>query len=331
MSMSGYTKLFNSILASTIWRENDKTRLVWITLLAMSDKDGICEGSVPGLADFARVTVDECEAALEVLSSPDKYSRTIEHEGRRIEALDGTGWRLLNHAKYRAKMSEDERREYNRQKQAEHRAKLKAETVNDGQTLSNGVNDRQSQSAESAQEDTDTEANTKEEKKQKDVKSVAKPTSGLAEEIFEFWQTVHGHPMAHFTKERKDAVNARLKAGYTIAEIQQAILGCKVSPKHQGQNESGKIYDDLELICRNDTHLERFMGYKRTPEVNQHGKPKSEREKSADRGTNAVNMVAELRRLGEIQKREREELGVSSGNSRDSPPFALVGEPAEPH
>jgi hypothetical protein len=158
MSMSGYTKLFNSILASTIWRENDKTRLVWITLLAMSDKDGICEGSVPGLADFARVTVAECEAALEVLSSPDKYSRTSEHEGRRIETLDGTGWRLLNHAKYRAKMSEDERREYNRQKQAEHRAKLKAETVNDSQTLSNGVNDGQSQSAESAHEDTDAEA-----------------------------------------------------------------------------------------------------------------------------------------------------------------------------
>jgi hypothetical protein len=26
MAMTGYTKLFNSILASTIWREDDKTR-----------------------------------------------------------------------------------------------------------------------------------------------------------------------------------------------------------------------------------------------------------------------------------------------------------------
>lgn len=125
MSMSGYTKLFNSILASTIWRADDKTRIVWITLLAMSDKDGICEGSVPGLADMARVSLEDCEHALLELSSPDAYSRTSEHEGRRIEAVDGVGWRLLNHAKYRAKMSEDERREYNRKKQAEWREKHK--------------------------------------------------------------------------------------------------------------------------------------------------------------------------------------------------------------
>ena len=43
--MPGYTKLFNSILASTIWRADDKTRIVWITLLAMADKHGIVEAS----------------------------------------------------------------------------------------------------------------------------------------------------------------------------------------------------------------------------------------------------------------------------------------------
>ena len=48
--MSGYTKLFNSILASTVWSEPNETRIVWITLLAMADKNGIIEGSVPGLA-----------------------------------------------------------------------------------------------------------------------------------------------------------------------------------------------------------------------------------------------------------------------------------------
>jgi hypothetical protein len=127
MSMAGYTKLFNSILASTIWRSSDTTRIVWITLLAMSDKDGICEGSIPGLADMARVSIEDCETALVELSSPDKYSRTSEHEGRRIETVDGVGWRLLNHDKYRKKMSEDERREYNRLKQQEYRANKKAE------------------------------------------------------------------------------------------------------------------------------------------------------------------------------------------------------------
>jgi len=124
MNMAGYTKLFNSILASTIWRSDDKTRIVWITLLAMADKDGIAEGSVPGLADLARVSIEDCESALAELMAPDKYSRTTEFEGRRIEPVDG-GWLLLNHAKYRAKMSEDDIREKNRQRQAKWRERHK--------------------------------------------------------------------------------------------------------------------------------------------------------------------------------------------------------------
>ena len=119
-SMSGYTKLFNSILASTVWREPNEVRIVWITLLAMADKEGIAEGSVPGIADFARIPVEATRTALERLSMPDPDSRSQEHDGRRIQAVDG-GWQLLNHAKYRAKMGADERREYNRLKQAQHR------------------------------------------------------------------------------------------------------------------------------------------------------------------------------------------------------------------
>jgi len=118
--MSGYTKLFSSILASTVWREDMETRIVWITLLAMAGKNGVAEGSVPGLADFARVSVEGTRRALVKLSSPDPDSRTHENDGRRIEAVDG-GWLLLNHAKYRAKLSEEERREYQRLWQAKHR------------------------------------------------------------------------------------------------------------------------------------------------------------------------------------------------------------------
>lgn len=108
--MGGYTKLFNSILASTVWRENNETRIVWITLLAMADRDGIVEGSVPGLADFARVSVPAALAAIEKLSAPDEYSRSLEHEGRRIEPVDG-GWRIVNYEKYRYRGSAEDARE----------------------------------------------------------------------------------------------------------------------------------------------------------------------------------------------------------------------------
>lgn len=125
--MSGYTKLFNSILASTVWSEPNDVRIVWITMLAMANKDGIVEGSVPGLAVFARLPIDVTETALARLSSPDPHSRSKEQDGRRIETIDG-GWKLINHFKYRQQMSADERREYLRIKQQEQRTKKKLKT-----------------------------------------------------------------------------------------------------------------------------------------------------------------------------------------------------------
>lgn len=94
-----YTKLFSSITESTVWSEPAGTRLVWITMLAKCNRSGEVFGSVPGLARLANVTVEEAQTALETLLAPDQWSRTPDHEGRRIAAIDG-GWRLLNHAKY---------------------------------------------------------------------------------------------------------------------------------------------------------------------------------------------------------------------------------------
>src|SRR3990167_6601368 len=207
MSMAGYTKLFNSILASTIWRAQDKTRLVWITMLAMADKDGVVEGSIPGLADFARVGIQDCEAALAELSGPDKYSRSGEHEGRRIEEIPGVGWHLLNHGKYREKMSEDERREYNRTKQAEFRERKK---------MSTGVNDSQLQSAMSAhtEADTDTEA-------LKDKRIVTLP-DWIPTELWDEWMQQRTNLSTGKKKKLVNSVRAMNGLINRLDEIRQA-------------------------------------------------------------------------------------------------------------
>jgi hypothetical protein len=112
MSMT-FTKLFSSITASTIWAARDQTRILWITMLAMADQHGRVWASVPGLANIARISIPDCETALAELQAPDKYSRTKDHDGRRIEPIDG-GWRLLNHAKYRAIRDEESIKESKR-------------------------------------------------------------------------------------------------------------------------------------------------------------------------------------------------------------------------
>lgn len=125
-----YTKLFSSIVTSTIWQENHATRILWVTMLALSDANGIVEGSIPGLAHVAGISIEECEEGLAKLSSPDRYSRSQEHDGRRIEAVEG-GWLILNRTKYRDKQTD--RKEYMRNYMKERRA-------NDEETVNNDVN-----------------------------------------------------------------------------------------------------------------------------------------------------------------------------------------------
>jgi hypothetical protein len=105
--MSGFSKLWSEIVTSSIWSADDKTRILWITLLALKNKDGFVAASIPGLANAARVSIPDCERAITILEAPDPYSRSKEHEGRRIMPCEG-GWTVLNHFKYRDKDSSDD-------------------------------------------------------------------------------------------------------------------------------------------------------------------------------------------------------------------------------
>lgn len=75
--------------------------------------------------------------------------------------------------------------------------------------------------------------------------------------VFDHWVAVMDKPRAKLTKERKTKVIARLK-DYSVDDLKQAIDGCARSPHHMGQNDTGTVYDDLELICRDGKHVEQF-------------------------------------------------------------------------
>ena len=124
-----FTKLFSSITASTVWCEPSNTRIVWITMLAMSDSRGRVWASIPGLAGIARVPVEDARIAINRFLTPDPDSRSSECEGRRIEIIDG-GWRLINHEKYRAIRDEESIKERKRRYIADRRAKERAQAAN---------------------------------------------------------------------------------------------------------------------------------------------------------------------------------------------------------
>ncbi len=97
-----YNKLFNKILDSSIWLENQPTRLVWITFIACMDQDGtVALSSIGNVANRARVSDSEAAEAIHCLESPDVYNPDQENEGRRIERVPGVGWIVINAPKYR--------------------------------------------------------------------------------------------------------------------------------------------------------------------------------------------------------------------------------------
>jgi len=128
-----YTKLMSSIVHSTVWSESLATKVVWITMLALSDRLGYVGASVPGLAKTAGVTLDECEEALRRLHAPDPHSRTKEFDGRRVETTE-RGWFILNYQAHRDRMDSESIRESKRNWWTRNRGKDSLEPTRRGST-----------------------------------------------------------------------------------------------------------------------------------------------------------------------------------------------------
>jgi hypothetical protein len=121
-----YTKLYNTIVMSSIWSEDNQTRILWITMLATADPEGFIFGSPIGLATLSRLSLDEVNASLQKLASPDPNSsdllRAPGNEGRRIELVEG-GWRILNFIFYRQLQRSEDRRRKHAEAQKRYREK----------------------------------------------------------------------------------------------------------------------------------------------------------------------------------------------------------------
>lgn len=150
-----YVKLFESILDSTVWQEDLHVKVVWITMLAMKDIDGVVHASIPGLAKRAGVTIAQCEEALAKFLGPDPYSRTKDHNGQRIEEVDG-GWEVLNHDKYRDQLDPEDQRDKAAKRQQRRRDRFAEQGLNSrGQATAS----RASRGIRHAESDTDPDPN----------------------------------------------------------------------------------------------------------------------------------------------------------------------------
>ena len=228
--MAGFTKLFSSILTSTVWQEDDPTRLLWITMLAAADARGIVEASIPGLAALARIRLPECETSLNKLSQPDPYSRTQEHEGRRIDKVTG-GWKILNYAYYRNLGRSQDRNEYFKEWRTKRNQPRAGATAN---------NPQQPIAEEEAEEET-----TKD--------------NSVASLVIAYWNTKPQLPkVIRVTTQRRKKIKARMSEALFAKQWQKIIDTVADSPFCCGENDRG-WKTTLDWIAKNDENYVKVL------------------------------------------------------------------------
>ena len=89
---------------------------------------------------------------------------------------------------------------------------------------------------------------------------MAKPTREQIEQVFDYWvATVRPKSPVPPRLLDKREVKIRLAIqNYGVETCLRAIDGVLLSPWHMGKNPRQKKYDDIELILRNATQIEKF-------------------------------------------------------------------------
>jgi hypothetical protein len=155
---------------------------------------------------------------------------------------------LTNRRLYRKYLAD----KHNAERQARFKEKQKSEVGNGSVTddLPTGHMSLNNSSSEFKKKE------DKEERKEKKNMSSAEILR-----VFTYWQTRLNHPKAILTNDRRRVIAARLTDGYAVEDLEKAIDGCLSSSYHMGQNDARTVYDDIELICRKGSNVERFIGY----------------------------------------------------------------------
>lgn len=87
------------------------------------------------------------------------------------------------------------------------------------------------------------------------AKATSKAQGEAVRRLFAYWQTQCDHGRSKPTQDRMRKIGARLREGYTEADIRRAIDGAASA----AYENDGRRFDDISLICRNGEKLESFI------------------------------------------------------------------------
>ncbi len=99
------------------------------------------------------------------------------------------------------------------------------------------------------------------EEKEKSTPLSGKPDE--ARQVFDAWIISTGRTgRTVFSAERKRIIHNALKV-FPLADLLDAVEGWRFSAHHRGENESGTVYNDIELLLKSAKQVEKFRDLKR--------------------------------------------------------------------
>ena len=77
-------------------------------------------------------------------------------------------------------------------------------------------------------------------------------------QVFDVWMEATGKTSTTKLDSRRRRKIEQALALYPIQDVLDAAVGWKNSPFHRGENEAGRIYNELDLLLRDGAHIEQF-------------------------------------------------------------------------
>jgi len=255
--MAGYTPLFDSLTTGTLCGKWPDIGL-WPIILSLCDRGGLVDVTPAYLSGITGLPVAEITACMERFCAPDPGSRSREKNGARLRLIDpdrAWGWVVVNKEKYREKarlMSRDAQRTESGV-DAERKRK---ERVPRSPPKSPALPLSESES------ESETKTNTKTDQ----IKTYVEPRRSTGvDAIFDHWRQVWNHPKSQLDGKRRKAILAALKLGYTADDLCESITGYLQSPHHRGENDRQTVYDSIDLLLRDASHIDAGLAFARGP------------------------------------------------------------------
>lgn len=88
--------------------------------------------------------------------------------------------------------------------------------------------------------------------------------AGPVETVFNAWVESTGRTgRTRLDSKRRSRIRGRLREGFPVEDLVDAVRGWKHSPFHRGENETGTLYTELDVLLRDAQQVEKFRDLER--------------------------------------------------------------------